>query len=784
MHPYITTYKDEYKQIITHADTNNEETIRIAFINLINNFAKDKGLKLVSEVRDINTHKIPDGTLRDQYQFTYGHYEAKDPKDNLDTQIHLKIHKRKYPIQNILFENAEIAVLYQEDKEVDRIDIQANPNGLEQIIERFLSFKHTDRIKFYKAIKTFKANIPTLTETLRKNIAQVQSNTEFTSHRDQFLKQCRKEINPAIQKEDIREMIIQHFLTARLFNSVFSETDFHRNNNVAKQIETLCNYAFSVKMKKAFERNNAHFYEALKKRAVDVKDHHDKQRFLKVLYEEFYKAYNPKGADRLGVIYTPAEIVQFIIKSADYFLYKYFNTGLSEKGVNILDPATGTGTFMADLVDFIEKGKLRYKYKNELFCNEISILPYYIAALNIEYTYWQRMGRYKEFPNIAFVDTLDNHMALDQTNHQQLIGFKLTLENTRRIMRQNKSKISVIMGNPPYNAKQQNYNDLNANREYKEIDKRIKESFSKQSMVTNKVNLYDIYVRFYRYAMDRLDKEQGGIVAFVTNNSFIIAQSFDGFRKIVYEEFDYIYVVDLGGNIRKNMGDKKKIGNVFDIQVGVCISFFIKTPKERNPYKKLFYYELADEQSKKSKLYYLENTLLWNIDFQTLYPDKYHNWLNITHNDFEDLVSACSKETKYVKESDEEKAIFKLFSNGVKTGRDEWVYDFDKNNLEKKILFFTDIYEKVRKDSDFKDKYIIKWSVELDICRERNIKKNFEKHKIIKSLYRPFIKKELYFDKHFNQGTYQNPTIWGLYGERKNKVILFPGLMYSKGFML
>ena len=168
MHPYITTYKDEYKQITTHADTNNEETIRIAFINLINNFAKDKGLKLVSEVRDINTHKIPDGTLRDQYQFTYGHYEAKDPKDNLDTQIHLKIHKRKYPTQNILFENAEIAVLYQEDKEVDRIDIQANPNGLEQIIERFLSFKHTDRIKFYKAIETFKANIPTLTETLRK----------------------------------------------------------------------------------------------------------------------------------------------------------------------------------------------------------------------------------------------------------------------------------------------------------------------------------------------------------------------------------------------------------------------------------------------------------------------------------------------------------------------------------------------------------------------------------------------------------------------------------------
>ena len=225
--------------------------------------------------------------------------------------------------------------------------------------------------------------------------------------------------------------------------------------------------------------------------------------------------------------------------------------------MNILDPATGTGTFMADLVDFIEKGKLPYKYENELFCNEISILPYYIAALNIEYTYWQRMGCYKEFPNIAFVDTLDNHKALDQTNHQQLIGFTLTLENTRRIMRQNKSKISVIMGNPPYNANQQNYNDFNANRKYEEIDKRIKESFAKESNA-QKLKLEDMYVRFYKYAMDRLDKERGGIVAFVTNNSFITARGFDGFRKIVYEEFDYIYIVDTWGAIFERTWEIKR----------------------------------------------------------------------------------------------------------------------------------------------------------------------------------------------------------------------------------
>ena len=255
---------------------------------------------------------------------------------------------------------------------------------------------------------------------------------------------------------------------------------------------------------------------------------------------------------------------------------KHFNTGLAQKGVNILDPATGTGTFIADLIDYIPNHYLPYKFKHEIFANEVAILPYYIAALNIEYTYLQKTQEYEEFEGIAFVDTLDNHFSLNQSNQQQGIGFRLTKENTARIKRQNEAKISVIIGNPPYNAHQENYNDQNANRAYEEMDKRVKNTFVKESAASNKNGLYDMYVRFYRWAIDRLDLEKGGIVAFVTNNSFLSARGFDGFRKLIYKEFDYIYTLDTRSDVRRNPKISGTKNNVFGIQTGVAITFLVK----------------------------------------------------------------------------------------------------------------------------------------------------------------------------------------------------------------
>ncbi len=777
MHKYINDYRKALHDTVLFGASQNEQSIRPNFINLIKAFSKDTRLRFIDELRDKKNNTIPDGTLKDKYQITYGYYEAKDPKDDLDQEIEFKLHQKNYNSENILFENSKTAVLYQNHKEIRRVNIQSDDEGLETIISQFLNFKKQEIEDFEEAIGVFKENIPALTNYLRQQIEKVQNKTAFSEKRAIFLKQCQQEINANFQKEDIREMIIQHFLTGKLFNTVFSETDFHRYNNIARQIDELSILAFDIAMRKNFENDNAHFYTTLEIKAKSVQDHHDKQAFLKVLYEEFYKAYNPQAADRLGVVYTPREIVNFMIESVDFLLYKYFNTSLSEKNVRILDPATGTGTFIADLIDYIPKSKLSYKYEHEIFANELAVLPYYIASLNIEYTYRQKMESYKEFPNIAFVDTLDNHYALDQTRQQQEMGFTLNEENTQRIRRQNAAKISVIIGNPPYNANQQNYNDHNANRKYPEIDRRIKNTFHKYS--TAQKNDYDMYKRFYRWAMDRIDPKKGGIVAFVTNNSFITARRYDGFRKEAKDNFDYVYIVDLGGNIRANQG--RNIGNVFGIQTGVCIAFFIKTPFKKNQRPSLFYHTLQDEFSKKDKLEFLSSQKIEDLTFETLYPDKNHNWLNITDNDFESLLPLCSKQTKNTKTQKDEQALFKLFSNGAKSNRDAWVYDFDKKNLEEKVRFLSETYNESIQKTKMND--TIKWSRDLRNEFLRKKKSVYTTKFIIYSLFRPFVKKYYYAEKLLNDVLTENHfSIFGKYGELENKVIQFSGISSSKPF--
>ena len=238
-----------------------------------------------------------------------------------------------------------------------------------------------------------------------------------------------------------------------------------------------------------------YYYRTITSIALKVTGHSDKQKFLKVIYEEFYKAYNIKAHDRLGIIYTPNEIVEFMVKATDHLLDKHFNKSLQDKQVKILDPCTGTGTFITSIIQQIPRHYLQYKYEEEIFANELSILSYYIANLNIEYTYYEKMDRYVEFRNIVFADTLDNVDWLEYEGKQSDV---FNNENTRRIVRQNKQEISVIIGNPPYNAHQKNYNDQNANRNYSNMDKRIRDTFAKESIAHNKNSLYDMYGQVYK----------------------------------------------------------------------------------------------------------------------------------------------------------------------------------------------------------------------------------------------------------------------------------------------
>jgi predicted helicase len=534
------------------------------------------------------------------------------------------------------------------------------------------------------------------------------------------------------------------------------------------------------------------YIRIIKAAASGIADHHEKQRFLKVVYENFYRAYNPAAADRLGIIYTPNEIVRFMVESAEHLVHENFGRLLGDKDVEILDPATGTGTFITEIIEHLPKNRLPFKYENEIHCNEVAILPYYIANLNIEYTYSQKMGHYAEFKNICFVDTLDNLGFSSAKKYTELGSFDFggfSPENLERIKRQNRRKISVIIGNPPYNANQLNENENNKNRPYPGVDKRIKDTYIAES-TAQKTKLYDMYARFIRWASDRLDKN--GVIAFVSNNSFINAKTYDGFRKVVAKEFNEIYIIDMKGDARTS-GERRRCegGNVFSdqIRVGVAIYFLIRKDKVKGC--KIFYNGIGDYLPSETKKAYLRDNLIQDLPFDHIRPDKNHNWINLNENEWDDLLPVASKDVKFAKGKKDDKSIFKQFSNGVVTARDEWTYDFDDSSLGDKINYFYQLFENEKKRwnesdmqipvNDFVDRKI-KWTSELEAHLLKRSELKFDEKFFKSSVYRPFVKKRLYFDKIIVHRIYLQDEIFRIADEDDNVVICFSGLSSSKPF--
>ncbi len=492
----IKTFLKELEDLKHYGGTTKETAVRFAFQKLLDEYARAKELRLVAEVSiKLKNGKTvtPDGTLKDVLRLDHGYWESKDESDDINEEIQKKFAKG-YPNDNILFEDSQTAVLFQHGEEVMRNSLE-DEEALDKLLNKFISYQRQEVTDFRKAIEQFKEDIPKVTEALRDIINKQESNAEYKKARTAFHELCKQSINPEITADDIKEMMIQHLITADIFNTIFDEPHFHQENNIARELNKVIETFFTGATRKQTLGSIKHYYDTINAAAAGIADHHEKQKFLKVVYENFYKAYNPKAADRLGIVYTPNEIVQFMIKSTDYLLHKHFGKTMADKNVEILDPATGTGTFICDIIDYLPKNKLEYKYKNELHANELAILPYYIANLNIEYTYKQKTGNYAEFENLCFVDTLDNTGFNWIGKQGDLFG--MSAENAVRIKKQNQKKISVVIGNPPYNANQQNENDNNKNREYKEIDKRIKETFIKNS-TAQKTKLYDMYSRFFR----------------------------------------------------------------------------------------------------------------------------------------------------------------------------------------------------------------------------------------------------------------------------------------------
>ena len=788
-YPHIERYRADLEQIIAFGGSTNELTIKPAFRKCLVAYCHDhrERLMLVDELAARGGVR-PDGTVKDSLRMARGYWEAKDTKDDLDAEIQNKFNLG-YPRDNIIFEDSREAVLIQNGDVAMRVDMRRE-GELHRLIRRFLDYELPEIEDFRQAQAQFKDDLPSVLASLRETIEDAErDNAEYKAAATDFLDLCHQSIGPDVSDEDVREMLLQHILTKDIFLNIFRETQFHNENNIARQLDSLERTFFFGGVKKEAMDRLLRYYNVISVAALQIADYGEKQGFLKAIYEDFYKAYNPAAADRLGVVYTPNEVVDFIIRGADYLLQKHFGRGLADENVQILDPATGTGTFITNLIEYLPEDKLEHKYLQEMHANEVAILPYYIANLNIEYTYREKTGRYLEFPNLVFVDTLDNldwegatGGAVVRQGAFELGG--LSFENRDRMQGQNEKTISVILGNPPYNDKQGNWYELNPNRKYPEIDERIKDTYVKESMA-QRTHQYDMYKRFIRWASDRLADD--GIVAFITNRAYIDARQDDGFRKVAYQEFSDIYILDLGSDVRRNPKISGTTHNVFGIQTGVSIGFFVRE-KSKQGSCGIHYASREDAELAVDKLAYLNKATLDSVVFNEIRPDKGHSWLNQSNSDFEQLLALADRKTKLAKTADDERALFRLFSNAVITHRDEWVIDIDRRNLERKIRYFSGIYEEMRSrqaSADFDDSDIdtsIKWDRELLKYFHRDIPIGYSPKHIVGSLYRPFTAKYLYYLREVNAVQYQMPLIFPKGIPDENKVICFRGLGTTKPF--
>ena len=717
----------------------NEAQVGDAFAKLLTDCGRKLRLTFVPqfpiERAKAKTRVIVDGALLDTFHLAHGYWEAKDEKDDLDREIKAKLEKG-YPRDNIIFQAPERAVLYQAGARIADEDI-SNPDYLAQIVNQFFDYKAPHIEEWEQAVSEFSERIPELAAAVKKIIDEERRRSPaFVRSFDDFYALCRQAINPNLSEDAVERMLIQHLLTERIFERIFDNPDFTRRNVVAAEIEKVI-----VELtKRAFNRNEFlrpldRFYKAIEVSAENTTGFSEKQAFLNKVYERFFQGYSPKEADTHGIVYTPQPIVNFMARSVEEILQKEFGRSLGDKGVHILDPFVGTGNFIVNIMDKIKTTDLPYKYENELHCNEVMLLPYYIASMNIEHAYFERTGEYSAFPGICLVDTFELAEA-----EQASLGF-MTEENAQRVRRQKESPIFVIIGNPPYNAGQVDENDNNKNRKYPVIDKRVSETFGRDSQATLLRKLQDPYIKAIRWATDRIGLE--GIVCFVTNSSFIDDRSLDGVRNSLGWYFDKVYVLDLGGNVRKNPKLSGTTHNVFGIQVGVSINLFIrKTGGEKDVCCPIRYASVDQFWRKEQKYEFLNNAGDINkIEWRELMPDKNHTWLT------QDLQSGFAD---FVPVTD----VFKEHSLGVSTNRDSVVYGFQNfevtanvKNLIAQYASQLDLYRREDKPTNvdsFVNHGALKWS--------RNLKRHFTSGDLPKFsasnlrhvLYRPYTTTLLY----------------------------------------
>ncbi|QEE08868.1 N-6 DNA methylase [Bartonella kosoyi] len=680
------------------------------------------------------------------------------------------------------------------------------------------SYKGQMRLPFYKefpnALKTLLAKkfaIADYWENWAGNVAEIaqnhithlqnllaDENSEAFHAFDAFHKELKNNLNSEIKKEEAIEMLAQHLVTRPVFEALFEGNEFVQNNAISQAMERILTELDKTNIEEE-SKELQEFYNSVRLRASGITSPLARQNLIITLYESFFAKAFKKTTDRLGIVYTPVEVVDFIIHSVDDVLRNEFGKSLGSRGVSILDPFTGTGTFITRLLqsNLIKPEDMEYKFRHDIHANEIVLLAYYIAAINIESTYHSIMkGEYIPFKHIGLADTF-------QTLKEKNLIDGILKENSEYLEHQKKLNIEVIFGNPPYSVGQKSENDNAKNTPYPILNKRIGETYAAQSKATSTHKLYDSYIRAIRWASDRIKKR--GVIGFVTNAGFIDGSSMDGLRKCLVEEFSSLYIFHLRGNQRTS-GEvsRKEGGKIFGSgsRAPIAISILVKNPNAQQ-HGKIYFRDIGDYLTRKEKLTIIEK--FRSIDgitqskkgWQIITPDKHGDWLGQRDDNFNAFLAIGDKGYK----KDHNKKLFETFSCGLKTNRDAWAYNSShetlKKNMSNMIAFYNSEVERfngayTHAASKARAKYVdsfvnsddgkISWSysVKQQLIRGKTFK--FEETCLTQSLYRPFIQQWLYYSRIFNESVYQMPQIFPMGKIVENRVMKIAAVGARGGF--
>ena len=611
-------------------------------------------------------------------------------------------------------------------------------------------------------------------------IALINTPGELVSeHFDEFVSALRQNLNESISRADAVSMLSQHLITKPVFDALFGGQEFTERNAVSRvmqdMIDELQGYGLEAETAELED-----FYVSVRRRVEGIDNAAGRQKIVIELYENFFKVAYPKLSQSLGIVYTPVEIVDFIIRSVQALLHREFNVSLSDPGVHVLDPFTGTGTFVTRLIQsgLIDKDALARKYGAELHANEVMLLAYYISAVNIEMAYAEIAGEYEPFTGIVLTDTFQSSEVSDR---RDLSFFP---RNNERIERQLGLDIKVIVSNPPWSRMQESHEDNNANLKYPTLDDKIAQSYVAQSgSKGNKNGLYDSYVRAVRWASDRVQDGDGGIVGFVINGGFLDGKSFDGFRKVLAQEFHEIYVYDLRGNQRTSgVISQKEGGKVFGqgSRAGVAILLLVRRPGAVTEPANLRYHDTGDYLSREQKLATIGNAEFEEVYWAEITPNSYADWVNQRSEHFLELrpVSTIPSEGHIPSMT----PVFERSSIGVITMRDSWVFNSSEWKLrdlvERQIEFYNRQVEELKAgaDSVASDPTRFKWDGTAEKHAKRGMKAEVRPSSFHLSIYRPFFRQHYYMDRFLYHSAYRMHAIFPTPDTRNPCIVVERGL--------